>query len=300
MAGICKKLSFFIIYKERPLCYDGTGGWNMERFLETAQFVRHFPSLEDSFIRTVGYDDFRVVKPLRDFRMQSFYTWHFVLSGSGILEIGGRRYTVREGQMFFIPPSEKMRYYPREEDPWEYVWFSLTGDAAASYGARLGFSVDCPVQTARYFAGVRSRLKKLFTALTEEGSSVFGALSAFYGILELCTADAPATGIHGVKKYIDESFALPGFSVAQLCYDAGLSHAHLLRLFRQAYGMPIIQYVIKKRINLACELLTTTDLSVRSVAFSCGFTDEPHFMKTFKREMGTSALQYRKGNSQKP
>lgn len=270
----------------------------MERFLETAQFVRHFPSVENSFIRTVGYDDFYTVKPLCAFRMQSFYTWHFVLSGTGVLEIGGKKHTVREGQMFFIPPSEKMRYYPREEEPWEYVWFSLTGDTAADYGAQLGFSTLCPVQTIRYFAGVRNRLKKLFTALIDEGGGIFGTLSAFYGIMELCTSDGPATGIHAVKKYIDESFALPGFSVTQLCYDAGLSHAHLLRLFRQAYGIPIIRYVIRKRITLACELLTTTDLSVRSVAFSCGFTDEPHFMKTFKREMGVSALQYRKKQSQ--
>lgn len=266
----------------------------MGSFFERAQFVRHFPSGEDSFIRTVGYDDFYVVKPLHAFRMQSFYTWHFVLSGSGVLEIGGKAFPVGQGQMFFIPPGVKMRYYPDAETPWEYVWFSLTGNMAEKYGALLGFSVSEPVKTVQYFTGVKSRLQRLFASLTEESGSVFSALSAFYGILDLCTSDAPSTGIYAVKKHIDESFALPGFSVAQLCYDAGLSHAHLLRLFRQAYGMSVIKYVINKRMTLACELLTTTDLSVKSVAFSCGFSDELHFMKTFKREIGVSALQYRK------
>lgn len=266
----------------------------MGMFFEKPQFVRHFPSSEDSFIRTVGYDDFEVVKPLHAFRVQSFYTWHFVLSGSGILEIGDKTYNVGEGQMFFIPPGEKMRYFPDEDSPWEYVWFSLTGEMARKYGTMLGFSVSDPVKTIQYFSGVRSRLQKLFSSMTEENAGIFSALSAFYGIMELCMYDAPPTGIQAVKKHIDESFALPGFCVEQLCYDAGLSHAHLLRLFRQAYGMTVIKYVINKRMALACELLTTTDLSVKSVAFSCGFSDEPHFMKSFKREIGMSALQYRK------
>lgn len=263
-------------------------------FLKQAQLVRHFPSGEDSFIRTVGYDNFHVVKPLRAFRMQSFYTWHFVLSGSGVLEIGGKLFSIDQGQMFFIPPGEKMRYYPDGDNPWEYVWFSLTGDMAKKYGAMLGFSVEEPVKTVPYFPSLRNRLQKLFTMLTEENGGIFGALSSFYAIMELCTSDRLPTGIHAVKRHIDESFALPGFSVEQLCYDAGLSHAHLLRLFRRTYGVTVIKYVINKRMHLAGELLTTTDLSVKSVALSCGFSDEPHFMKTFKREYGISALQYRK------
>ena len=266
----------------------------MDAFIEKMQFVRHFPSEEDSFIRTVGYDNFLAVKPLYAFRMQSFYTWHFILSGSGILEIGGRVYSVAQGQMFFIPPGEIMRYYPDKDTPWDYVWFSLTGDMAAKYGRLLGFSVNSPVKSMQYFQGVRRRLQKLFATLVEENGGVFSVLSAFYGILELCTSDAAPSGIQAVKRYIDESFTLPGFCVEQLCYDAGLSHAQLLRLFRSAYGMTVIKYVINKRITLACELLTTTDMSVGSVALSCGFSDEPHFMRTFKQRVGISALQYRK------
>ena len=99
-----------------------------------------------------------------------------------------------------------------------------------------------------------------------------------------------------MKKHIDESFTLPGFSVEQLCYDAGISHAHLLRLFKQTYGVTIVKYLISKRLELACEMLQNTDLLVSSVAYSCGFSDEPHFMRTFKKEFGVSALQYRKMN----
>ncbi|MBQ8793630.1 MAG: helix-turn-helix transcriptional regulator [Clostridia bacterium] len=75
-----------------------------------------------------------------------------------------------------------------------------------------------------------------------------------------------------------------------------MSHAHLLRLFKKEYGITPIKYIINKRIELACELLKTTDLSVSSVAFSCGFSDEIHFMKTFKKLIGKSALNYKRSS----
>ena len=266
----------------------------MSKFFPQTHFVRHFPSTENTLICTVGYDDFSKVKPLLTYRIQSFYTWHFVMSGSGILEMNGRVWQITQGQMFYIPPGEKMRYFPNEDEPWEYVWFSLVGDAAGEYGKMLGFSVEEPVKNYGCYPGITSRLNRLFYALSNENGGLFSALSVFYGIMEMCTTDMVPTGIHAVKKHLDESFALPGVSVEQLCYDAGMSHAHLLRLFRREYGMSVIQYVVSKRIALACELLLTTDLSVKSVAFSCGFSDEPHFMKTFKKCVGISALQYRK------
>lgn len=268
----------------------------MNRFFSKPQFVRHFPGADDTLIRTVGYDDFVVVKPLYAYRVQSFYTWHFVLSGTGFLEIGGRIRKIEQGQMFFIPPGVEMRYYPDADTPWEYVWFSLIGDAAAKYGELLGFCIEEPVRHFGMYPGIVSRLKQLFLSLTDENGSIFSALSAFYAIMEICTSNADPTGVQAVKKYLDESFALPGFNVEQLCYDAGISHAHMLRLFRKEYSCSMIQYVITKRIALACELLTTTKLSVKSVAYSCGFSDEHHFMKTFKQKLGVSALQYRKMN----
>ena len=266
----------------------------MSAFFSKPHFVRHFPSTDDALIKTVGYDDFSVVRPLYARRVQSFYTWHFIIDGAGNLEIGGKLRKLERGDMFFIPPGVEMRYFPDADDPWKYVWFSLIGEDAERFGKLLGFSVNAPARRMDGYHGIVSRLKGLFSALEAEEGGIFSALSAFYAIMEICTADAVPSGIHAVKKYLDESFALPGFSVERLCFDAGMSHAHMLRLFRKEFGTSVIQYVITKRIELACELLKTTSLSVKSVAFSCGFSDEQHFMKTFKHQMGISALQYRK------
>lgn len=265
----------------------------MGNFCKEAHLVRHFPTRRDACVLTVGYDDFSAVKPLYAFRVQNIYTWHFILSGTGTLEIGDHTYQLSGGQMFFIPPGVKMRYYPKQDDPWEYVWFTLSEEAAQQYLPLLGFSLERPAEQCKYFQKIRRSLQGLLDSLAE-GGSYFSVLSCFYEIMEICTCYTPRTGIQKIREHIDETFALPGFSIEQLCKDVGISHAQLLRSFKQTYGMTLKRYVTEKRIDLACELLTGTDLSVRSVAFSCGFSDEMHFMKTFKKETGRSALQYRK------
>lgn len=247
----------------------------------------------DGVVLGVGYDNFAVTKPLFRFRVQNFYTWHFVLSGSGTLDVEDQTFDVKCGDMFFIPPDVKMRYYPSEQDPWEYVWFSLNGETADHYGKLVGFSQDTFVLENRYQSIIHGILKNLFATLAESANGHFGVLSAFYKIMDICVSHIPPSGIQSIKAVIDANCMSQFFSIESLCRDIGISHAHLLRLFKNEYGDTLIGYMTKKRIEHACELLATTDLSVRTVAFSCGFSDEIHFMKTFKKSVGVTALQYR-------
>lgn len=268
----------------------------MGNFIEQPSFSKFFYSDGEFRILNVGYEDFSIVKPSIAFRTQKIYTWHFVLSGGGTLEIGSKKYRVKSGEMFFIPPNTKMRYYPDKKQPWQYVWFAFSGKQITNYSRLVGFSLENAVHSIPDFEKVKFILKKLFEQLISGECGHFKALSAFFEIMEIATSSSATTGIKLVKRLIDENFSSAGFSIEQLCSDMGLSHAHLLRLFKEAYGTTLIKYIIKKRINLACELLRTTDLSVSSVAFSCGFADEIHFMKTFKKSVGVSALNYRKSN----
>lgn len=266
----------------------------MGNFIKQSSFCRFFYYNQALSISNIGYDDFSVVKPEKFFRTQKIYTWHFVLSGSGSLEIYGKKYKICAGEMFFIPPDQKMRYYPDKNNPWEYVWFTFSGDQITQYSAISGFSELSPVKKIENFEKIKYILKNLLETLISNECGHFKTLSAFFEILEFCNENSNLTGIKLVKKTIDENFASTSLSVEQLCRDVNISHAHLLRLFKEKYGTTPIKYIINKRIGLACELLKTTDLSVGSVAFSCGFADEIHFMKSFKKLVGQSALNYKK------
>ena len=102
-------------------------------------FLLNYNICNITFLFLVYYY-FTVTYPDKHFLIQSFFTWHFIISGSGTLEVEEMKFELSSGDMFFIPPNVKMRYYPDPADPWEYVWFSLNGDAAGHYGELVGFS----------------------------------------------------------------------------------------------------------------------------------------------------------------
>lgn len=293
-----KKLAFFNILKYFILLFmqfmllfqRGEVMWN---FINPTYYCAVAEPFGNGVVLGVGYDNFNVTRPLLRFWVQNTATWHFVISGKGMLEIGGKSYSLRAGDMFFIPPGIEKRYYPSENEPWEYVWFSLDAGIAESYGSLAGFSLENPTRENRHAGTVNTILKNLFAELTNGRDGQFKVLSAFYKIMDICASHIPSDSMQSIRAYIDANCTTQLFNVETLCKNAGLSHAHLLRLFKKEYGDTLIGYITKKRIEYACELLETTSLSVSTVAFSSGFSDEIHFMKTFKRITGTTALKYR-------
>ena len=176
------------------------------------------------------------------------------------------------------------------------IFCLVSGHAAEEYGKYMGFSLEKAAQPSPHPQKTKNILKSMMDKLIDNSCGYFGALSTFYEILELFeNSERSRTPIQAVKELIDDSFTLTDFTIEGLCANAGFSHTQLLRLFKKEYGKTIKEYLIDKRIELACELLKEGNLSVQSISLSCGFSDDVHFMKTFKAKMGITATEYRKG-----
>ena len=83
------------------------------------------------------------------------------------------------------------------------------------------------------------------------------------------------------------------FDLALFATGVRLSSRHLTRLFDRDFGAPptIIFKAIKMRV--ARELLETTRLSVKEVAYKSGFSDISHFVRDFTRINGLSPARFR-------
>jgi AraC-like DNA-binding protein len=57
-------------------------------------------------------------------------------------------------------------------------------------------------------------------------------------------------------------------------------------VFRETFGMPPHQYLLKLRLQHSEELLRTTELTLQDIAVYCGFADVHHFSKAFKHTRG--------------
>lgn len=74
----------------------------------------------------------------------------------------------------------------------------------------------------------------------------------------------------------------------------GVSKNHLVRLFKEHYGLTPIEYITKLRVDKAVELLGQADISIIETAYLAGFKSLSNFYKCFKERIGYSPNQYRK------
>jgi AraC-like DNA-binding protein len=80
---------------------------------------------------------------------------------------------------------------------------------------------------------------------------------------------------------------------SQVATAAGLSRAHLLRLFRAHEGTTIAGHIRRRRARRAHHLLVQSDLPVREIARRLGIPDLQAFNKTMRRELGRSPRRLR-------
>lgn len=92
-----------------------------------------------------------------------------------------------------------------------------------------------------------------------------------------------------IHRHFDEPLRLP-----QLAEMAGLSVYQFDQRIRALFHVTAGQYLVKVRIDAACELLATTREAIAQIALSCGYSDQSAFSRQFKQAVGVSPLAYRK------
>jgi len=88
-----------------------------------------------------------------------------------------------------------------------------------------------------------------------------------------------------------EAFNAP--SIKHLATANGMSHRQLNRKFMEATGLTPQQFMIRSRIERACEELRKTDRSLSDIAYELGFCDQSAFTAQFRKRMTLTPKKYR-------
>jgi AraC family transcriptional regulator len=94
--------------------------------------------------------------------------------------------------------------------------------------------------------------------------------------------------------YIDSHIAERLF-VTDLSAIVQLSAAHFSRLFKLTFDDSPHAFVLRRRVALAARYMLQTDESLSDIAFRCGFADQAHFSRSFRRAMAQSPAAWRRG-----
>ena len=102
-----------------------------------------------------------------------------------------------------------------------------------------------------------------------------------------------------VFDYIDDhSDRLPGLpELAGLCH---LEPSYFSRLFKEVIGLSPKAFMLRRQIEIAGDLLLSTNRNVQQISDDLGFYDPYHFSNTFKKIMGLSPREFRKQSIHRP
>lgn len=102
---------------------------------------------------------------------------------------------------------------------------------------------------------------------------------------------APAV-LRRVLALIDTQLDQP-LTLAQLAAEAALSEYHFARMFRSSTGEAPHQYVMRRRMEAAQQLLQFSTLSLTEIALRCGFHSSSHFSNRFRQRHGMAPSAWR-------
>ena len=103
----------------------------------------------------------------------------------------------------------------------------------------------------------------------------------------------PPKNLAIVKEYIDQNFISPELRISTLSKLYKTSETYFRREFKKYYGESPIEYIKRRRIELACHLLRTELYTITDVASRSGFESISYFSLEFKRYIGCSPSEYR-------
>ena len=132
-----------------------------------------------------------------------------------------------------------------------------------------------------------------------EGCDLF-CMSAAYELLNeaqnalLHTRPAPPRRMLRCKEYLDENICDTTLRVSDLARMCEVSEVYFRREFKKFYGSSPLEYIKKRRIDIACQLLSTGLYNVTQVAERAGFDSVSYFSAEFRRLKGCTPLSYAK------
>lgn len=96
-----------------------------------------------------------------------------------------------------------------------------------------------------------------------------------------------------IKEYLDTNYDRK-VSLDELCSKFYINKYYMMKLFSEAYGTTINNYVNSVRVTKAKQLLRFSDKRMDEISCELGFDDANYFSRLFKKVEGMSPSEYRK------
>ena len=103
--------------------------------------------------------------------------------------------------------------------------------------------------------------------------------------------------LNTLHQFMEQHISDNNLSIDDIADVTNMSRSSLNRKMHELFNLSAKDFVQAARIKHACNLLRTTDMAAKEVAYACGFSDPRYFSKSFKASIGKTPTEYRESGS---
>lgn len=247
---------------------------------------------------------------------------NFFMHGIGKYQIGEKVFDINGESIFFIPAGENHSLLSiKEEVEHINIWF----DPCWIGGGNLEYAEECVqifsavkrsgrnfiIPDCENFELTKNLIKNVYDEAIGQKSDFEKMIKLFLsGVMVLISREFGSHVKDESNKSSERSYAVDRtmeyicnyisktFTLKELANVACMSPSHFCAAFKEINGVTPWEYITAKKIDLAKEMLKTTNKPVINIAFECGYNNAANFNRAFKMLMGMTPGEYRKKQNQ--
>ncbi len=248
---------------------------------------------------TLPSPDFKAVHQPEADPAHSMYTFEYITKGRLLITQGKKTFTAGEGDILILNRTAS-HYYSTDPKALVGKYFIVCN---GTYIDNLMEVFRAREGTLIHHADFSGEFHRLFSVAQNEprqlsyhaAQLILRMLCAMNPLMHADTAGAPSTAyplhdqiVNYIKSHISESLRLE-----QLTSRFSITPITLNRMFKENYGTTPKQFILAAKIDVARQLLTSTDLPVNRIAESLSFGHQNNFANAFSKITGQSPSEYR-------
>jgi AraC-like DNA-binding protein len=224
----------------------------------------------------------------------------YLAEGQQLYRVADHDYLVCGGEVFVTLPDEDHDTGREPTMPGELFWMQVRLRPAATFGLQKSTALrkslwELPSRHVPAVSNLAREFEEIHRILLRPSDHMTVRLQT--GILRVLlslidSASTPSlpstsTSINRAIRYIEDHLDRP-LSLPEIADAAALSESWFKALFRREVGMSPGEYVVRRKIRQARQMLRSGQHSVRDVAAAMGFSSSQYFATAYRRVMGAS------------
>lgn len=228
------------------------------------------------------------------------YLIFYTLEGTGFLSYGNKNYTLSKNSVMLIDCMDYHEYYPLSCDHWEVKFIHFSGGMSKEY-----FNLINKKYGPVIAMNEKNNISRLIDNIINNNIDINLEVNNSLYILEILTeilrvpikdkfspVGSAENTIHTALEYIHQNSHMD-ISLKQLSDITYMSVFHFSRLFKKTTGFSPHEYILKRRLSNAKQLLLYSELAISEIAYTTGFKSLNTFTKAFKKMEAVTPSEYR-------